>query len=50
MQKQGDHPMPASLHIEFGVSFNSDLQAYIAKVGAEGTISVKLRWELTSHP
>jgi hypothetical protein len=46
LQNQTDQQMPASLDIEFGVSFNGDLQAYVAKVGAEGTVTVKMSWEL----
>ena len=46
LQQQNERPIPASIDVEFGVSFNGELQAYIAKASAEGTISVKLSWEL----
>jgi hypothetical protein len=46
MQNADGRPMPTSLDIEFGVSFNGELQAYIAKASAEGAISVKLSWTL----
>ncbi|MFC1465391.1 MAG: CU044_2847 family protein [Candidatus Brachytrichaceae bacterium NZ_4S206] len=45
LQQQPAHPPPTHLEVTFGVSFNGDLQAYIAKAGAEGTLSVKLSWE-----
>uniref|UniRef100_UPI002714F2F1 CU044_2847 family protein n=1 Tax=Candidatus Roseilinea sp. NK_OTU-006 TaxID=2704250 RepID=UPI002714F2F1 len=46
MQSADDQKMPASLDVEFGVSFSGELEAYVAKTGAEGTISVKLSWDV----
>lgn len=46
MQQLNGQPMPASLDVEFGVSFTGDLQAYIAKAGATATFTVKLSWSL----
>lgn len=44
LQANADAPAPAVMELEFGLSFNTELQAYFVKTGGEATLSVKLSW------
>lgn len=45
LNQKSDGAAPRQLEITFGVSFNGNLEAFIAKTSAEATLSVKLSWE-----
>lgn len=45
LNQKSDGSAPRQLEITFGVSFNGNLEVFIAKTSAEATLSVKLSWE-----
>ena len=44
LQAEAGRPVPDAMELEFGVSFNAELQAYFAKTAGEATLSIKLSW------
>ena len=38
-----------SVEVEFGVKFNGELQAYIAKANAEASMTIKLTWQIAKE-
>lgn len=44
LRADGARPVPDAMELEFGLSFNAELQAYFAKTAGEATLSIKLSW------
>ncbi len=44
LQANTDSPTPSTMELEFGLSFNAELQAYVVKAAGEATLSIKLSW------
>jgi uncharacterized protein YfiM (DUF2279 family) len=45
LREKHDQKDLTNVEIEFGLNFTADLEAYIAKVGTNSTVKVKLTWQ-----
>lgn len=45
LQAQPRHDDLASMEMAFGLSFNGELQAYVAKTSSEASLTIRLTWE-----
>lgn len=45
LQQQDDQASLERVEISFGIKFNGDVEAFVAKAGAEATVNVTINWK-----
>jgi hypothetical protein len=48
LRAQPEQQIPALMELEFGLSFNTELQAYVVSANAEANLRIKLVWNAGS--